>query len=1777
MIWEREPGPHSRRHLPLAQDLASGALGTTASTSIVLLTDENVWVYHGARLVAHLREAGVRPLVRVLPPGEASKVRSTKEEVEDWMLANKCLRDTLLLALGGGVVGDMGGFIASTYMRGVAYVQLPTTLLAQVDSSIGGKTGLDTPAGKNLVGAFHQPRAVYADTETLATLPVREISNGLAEVVKTGLIADSALYQLLEDNGAALLGEEVVGAYGIPLAGEGPCGGRRVLGEVVLNAALQAPPAESIPLKARQFVPALTAAIAASIAVKVRVVGGDEKESGERTILNAGHTVGHGIEAVLAPLWLHGECVSVGLVVELQAARALGAPGVDSALIARVKRTLRSLGLPVAPPASITSGKGLDESLSHMSVDKKNAGGDGAGERVKCVFLKGVGAVLAPPYAHSVPLSLLRRIMSTAVEVVPGTRIVADAGAAPLLVRVPGSKSISNRALLQAGLAQGVTLMRGLLASDDTQVMTECLALMGAATTSAPDPERPEGPPCVSVRGAGGAFSLPPADTASPGGRRTLYVQNAGTASRFLASVAALLPLAKLGPAQSVRLAGNVRMGSRPIGPLVNALRSQGVGVEYTAAVGCPPLHFTAGLDPRKDAVSEGAVPASPGRALPGSPIRRRVVHLEAKLSSQYVSSILLAAPYFPAVATDEGSDASAHPPLSDPAAWVEVLLAEEAPTSLPYITMTIRAMGDFGVAVQTLAPNHYLVPRTPYAAPSSVYNIEPDASSASYPAAWAVIAGVPVTIDGVGSASMQGDAGFPALLGLMGASVVQGAESTTIRAAAGGLRGIDVNMANQTDCFMTLAVVAALAKGVTQITGIGNQRVKECDRIAAMVCELGKAGIEAWELSDGIAVRGTGLLGPRPAQGDAPLPPPAHSARVHCYDDHRIAMSFSLLGCVVPGIVLDDAACVDKTFPEWWDMLSGALLTGVVGVPEPAAAAAAPPRLVVLVGMRGTGKSSLSRAGAAALGAGWACVDLDREIEAAAGGDSCSRLVEEKGWSAFRAAEEAALVAALAMPRAGGALIACGGGIVETPACVAALQAVRKRGAVVIHVDRPIADVEEDIGRTVAEGADSGRPMYPGGLTLVDVAARRASLYASVASHTFAVLSRERDWRAVNDRFGRLVQQLVRPVSPSEAVAAGTGPLADTATGVATTFVCLAERDVRDVAGAASAGPADGPAWDAVASALHAITRDADAVELRVDCLAGVADARTIAEQLSLLRAGLARGAALALGSTAERPRVMPASVPKPIIYTVRSVEEGGRFASSPQAYAALVRLGISLGAEWIDLECGGRTGGLSLADARALIDNAHASGCRVIGSSHWPSAPAPSLAVLSAAATAAWNDGAGCDVIKLVGSARDAEDAVAMAADVAALRRDLAARAVALGVVPPSLISIAMGGSGSLTRVLNSVLTPVTHPLLRTAAAPGQLSAAAIRACQKQLGLQPPLSFYLFGSPVSQSLSPSLHNAGFAALGLSHRYGLVETADAAFVDAILRGRVPPATTVPYEGLADPSAWAPGAFAPTVGGGSVTMPLKQTILPFCDELGPAAAAIGAVNAVTVLRSGSTVRVRGDNTDWCGVYHTLHSAIAQQGRLGEEGSAMLIVGAGGTCLAAAYAARQLGLRVLVANRTAERAAAVVARLREGGQADAQALPLDADALSPEALSSTFGVKRVSAIVCTLPPGAAWTAPNALLELWRPAVLDVSYRPRLTALLTQARAASCPAIEGVSMLIGQGLAAFGLWTGKTSGNPVPALAPAVGVWGPGVPTADMAAAAYRSLEGVPGLL
>jgi len=316
-----------------------------AASTAVIVTNETVAPLLAQRLTQALSASFARVQLVVLPDGEAHKAWPTLNSIFDALLASACDRKTILFALGGGVVGDMTGFAAACYMRGVAYVQVPTTLLAQVDSSVGGKTAINHPLGKNMIGVFNQPLRVVADLDTLDTLPQRELIAGLAEVIKYGPIADAAFLDWIGANLDALKGRDKA---------------------------------------------ALAYAIKRSCEIKARVVAQDERETHLRAILNFGHTFGHAIETGLGyGEWLHGEAVGCGMVMAADLSARLGR--IDAVYARRIRDVVERAGLPVVGPRLGTS-----RYLELMRVDKKSQAGE-----IRFVVIESPGraAVSAAPDA----------------------------------------------------------------------------------------------------------------------------------------------------------------------------------------------------------------------------------------------------------------------------------------------------------------------------------------------------------------------------------------------------------------------------------------------------------------------------------------------------------------------------------------------------------------------------------------------------------------------------------------------------------------------------------------------------------------------------------------------------------------------------------------------------------------------------------------------------------------------------------------------------------------------------------------------------------------------------------------------------------------------------------------------------------------------------------------------------------------------------------------------------------------------------------------------------------------------------------------------------------------------------------------------------------------------------------------------------------------------------------------------------------------------------------
>ncbi|KAM0746384.1 Shikimate dehydrogenase [Meredithblackwellia eburnea MCA 4105] len=1590
-------------------------LSTLQSSTYVLITDTNLsTIYLDAfeqAFTAAIKDLpGPTPprwLSRTIPPGEQSKSREVKAQLEDFLLANRCTRDTVVLALGGGVVGDLVGFVSANFMRGVRYCQIPTTLLAMVDSAVGGKTAIDTPMGKNLIGAFYQPEYVFIDASFLESLPRREFVNGMAEVVKTAAIWDETEFAKLE-SGQAEIHSAVLG----------PETRKTHAGRTIETRS----PAQSL----------LLSVIRASIATKSHIVTIDEKETGLRNLVNFGHTIGHAIEAVVTPDVLHGECVAVGMVLEAEVARSLGVLG--NAAVGRIARCLKAHGLPtsLSDPVFQKSPKArglrVDALLDFMKIDKKNSGAV-----KKVVLLSRIGKTYEEK-ATGVEDDVIARVLSPAVTVFPG-----PPSNLKFELATPGSKSISNRALVLAALGDGVCKLGNLLHSDDTQVMMSALEEMKGADFTWED----NGETLV-VKGGGGKL-LPPKND------KELYLGNAGTASRFLTTVCALVT-PQNGQTRTI-ITGNGRMKERPIGPLVDALLSNGTGIEYVERKGSLPLSI-----------------AATATGFKGGKIQ-----LAASVSSQYVSSILLCAPY----ATEE----------------VLLELTGDVVISQPYIDLTISMMGAFGIKVERLVDaasgkqlNTYRIPQGKYRNPST-YNIESDASSATYPLALAAITGTTCTIHNIGSSSLQGDARFAKdVLEPMGCTVVQTETETTVTGPpVGQLRALGfIDMEPMTDAFLTAAAVAAVARlpadrsrlqdaeqprNSTRIGGIANQRVKECNRIDAMRTQLLKFGVLTNELEDGIEV-----LGISPAELK-------HGASVHCFDDHRVAMAFSVLASVPggPGAIIEEKRCVEKTWPSWWDDLARKIGISIEGteLPEVPVASSSKPVIhrhstdasILVLGMRGAGKTHIGKVGGAALG--WPILDADSMFQDVTG-VTAKVFVEEHGWPKFRVVETQILKDILTTKNKG-CIVSLGGGVVETPENRELLREYGNGGGPIVHI---IRDIDEIIAYLNSEPT---RPSL--GEDLRTIYNRRLPWFHELSNFEFTnILSGKpkvlphglpKGW------FGP------PPVQATKGAEDEVARFFKFMTGADTNHLRLPVSPSVDTISTHSLS-LDLPSYTVPHPALEAydeVIAGVDAVEVRVDLLS--ADGKPVT------KANVPKVPFVAVQIASIRQRST-----LPVIFTLRTVSQGGMFPDDQvDAAFELLELGVKSGCEYIDVQSTWNSSKIEALVASKQNSRIIAFHREFSDRFTWDSDKAVKLYDTLARFG---------DIVKILAPAKDVLDSLEMMR----FREKIAST----GGKP--LVTVSTGAEGRLSRILTPVLGPVTHPLLPTTSAPGPLTFAEIQTALHLMGKTPKKKFYLFGTPIQHSKSPLLHNTAFGILGLPHRYGLLESAT--ITDEL------------KAAIRDPA----------FGGASVTIPHKLEIMPHLDEISLHATIIGAVNTIIPFEKDGVTKLRGDNTDYLGLKELILNNLSSDNEL-DDSSTCLVLGAGGTCRAAVYALHATGFKTIyLFNRT-----------RANADKIAKSFPAEYNIIPLTSLDS-FPAEPPAAIISTIPADGTATEfiPNETAGVVIPksiltrslggVVIDSAYKPKRTPLidLTE-RVPGWKAVPGIMMLIEQGIGQCQLWTSR----------------------------------------
>lgn len=709
----------------------------------------------------------------------------------------------------------------------------------------------------------------------------------------------------------------------------------------------------------------------------------------------------------------------------------------------------------------------------------------------------------------------------------------------------------------------------------------------------------------------------------------------------------------------------------------------------------------------------------------------------------------------------------------------------------------------------------------------------------------------------------------------------------------------------------------------------------------------------------------------------------------------------------------------------------------------------------IILIGMRGSGKTFIGTLASSILD--WSFVDADHYFEEKLQ-IGVHEYVTQHGWPAFRAAETE-ILEGLLENNSKKHVISLGGGIVETPAAREVLKKWTKSGKVV-HIVRELDEVVRYLG------VETSRPAY--GEPITDVFRRREPWFAECCNYEFINQTGLDEDNAstplTHSHNTREIARFFKHLAGKPNHARNLTP------GKRSYFLSLTYPDIT-------------PALPHI----EELTAGADAVELRVDLLRAPKDFDTFGAYIP------------PLAYVANQVAALRRTTALPIVYTVRSVSQGGSFPDEAEQEAFdLLGLAIRLGIEYVDVE-------VSWPEKRIVDLTSRKGASQIIASWHeWTGKMKWDETLVKEKYELACRLG---DIIKVIGKANAYEDNFALF--------EFASRMAKSKIVKP-LIAINMGVQGQMSRVLNATFSPISHPLQPSKAAPGQLSFIEIQRALHLLGLLPARRFFLFGSTISQSPSPTLHNTAFQTLDLPHVYDLLQTSA---VNEEIK-----ATLVSAD----------------FGGASVTLPFKLDIIPFLDKLSPAAEAIGAVNTIIPVAtedgSGETNRILyGDNTDWIGIRECIQTRLPASNRV----PAALVIGAGGTARAAVYAMHSLGAkRIYLFNRTRSRAEELA-----GAFPDLTIDIIDELGRWPEGGSSP------SVVVSTLPPSAttldkgeehAMYLPTSLFDPdHQGVVLDAAYKPAETPLLALARtsAKGWSTAQGLDMLLEQGYEQFELWTGR----------------------------------------
>ena len=1396
---------------------------------LVFITDDIIHQLYSSQLstiLDYYNDREIESIIYTFPNSELSKTIETKISIEEFMLQHHIKRShSCIISIGGGVCGDLSGYIASTYKRGIDLIHIPTTLLAMVDSSIGGKNGINNKYGKNLIGTFHLPKYILIFTHFITSLPRIEIINGFAEIIKTAAITNIYLWNLLIQN---------------------------TIDTIITNPKL------------------LVTIIKETAQTKLNIVEKDLYDNSisksikllcPREHLNFGHTIGHIIE--YTQNIKHGLAVAIGMIMEVNI-QLNNRYYVGINTRHQLVECIRRYELPI----KLTTPINKLEIEQYLINDKKDG---------RIVILEEIGnSYIIKPYINQI-IDLFynqRHIYHNPKHIYHNPNSIDNNPNSidnnqnsieqePITYIGPGSKSETNRVLILTALGNGKCIIKNPLLSDDTLYMVNALKELNFNIEI--DDENN-----IQIEGSNGKLI--------PTGNKTLYIGNSGTCMRFLLSLMYLLE------ENTICLTGDERMKDRPIQDLLDTLVDSGITLETSN-----PITIVGSKTTKKNYIS-----------------------LNCSLSSQYLTGLMLVGSCIP-----DG---------------LKIYIINDL-VSRQFIDMTITIMNKFGINVEWCKElnNHYIyIPYKLYNNPDS-YQIEADATSCSYPIAYSILNQIPLYIPNLTSMNSQGDLFYST-------TIIQKLGDFNLECNENGTTISNFNSKNKilslcdlneidmdsSDTFLTIAVLASLTSegNKTTIINIDNQNIKECNRIEVIYQHLKNAGVNILLENNQLTIYGS-------------INQLTNKLIVDSNNDHRIAMSLSLLAPFIPELIIDDYLCVNKTYSNYWlDMTKLGLTTQMNRVEIDNRHWNYKSKIpIVLIGMPCSGKTLYSKQ---LIRNNLITIDIDQRIE------TIHRLTPHNyiikyGWEQFRETEYKILVDILDNDKSTPFdIISTGGGIIEYTQSYQLLDRLKQEGKIHIIYLQTSLD-------TIKKRFEARKDKVPYTKSLEELYHYRNPIYDRLASYIYDTDDVKIDnYTRVNtiQDFYRFIRNIYEK---KELVANSL-------------FVCLPFNQI-----------------DNNLTNLNKIIDGSDVLEIRLDYCPDIENNLQLIQQKLITIKKL---------------------IYIPIIVTIRSKKEWGLYQGGIQS---TIQRCIKLGIEYIDYE---------LNQSQTIIDRKHSI---MIGSIHTDDYNYL-INTLSS----------GCklhkpDLLKIVVSYN------------------------IYHLVEPHLnqyyskypkILIAIGKEGSITRITNKYLTPITSEYLDSTA-PGQLTYPQIKMFRDSLQINQTPEFYLFGFPIQKSPSPSLHNYVFSKTKINGEYYRLETNYIEnIIDIIKR--------------------------PLFTGASITIPFKETILEYMHEIDVEVEQIGSINTIVKTEEG---KLKGYNTDWKAVYDIMIDIIAgkyisnnnnlitkkneelglNNEELGVNNEELgirndkleiknpIILGNGGTAKAVCYSLNQLNIKPIIQCRNIEKA------------------------------------------------------------------------------------------------------------------------------------------------------